>query len=226
MWFVLSRKLPFDVGTTKRPPTPPLKVVAGEFLHDRLFFICILCMLIGAIQEGAVFWLPLIFTDVLQLGENSLLLLFLVPLAKLSGVFLARRVLSVLKDNVRTAMLVNLAFAFGITAILLLTARHASLITVVLIALLIAVINASNWYMISYLPLYFSERNIVATLVGAFDFSTYIGAAVMSGTLGVLLLRFGWVALPALWMALVIGSILLAVGGAGSCLALRGQRRP
>ena len=226
LWFVLSRKLPFDTETAKRPPTPPLKVVAGEFLHDRLFFICFLCMLIGAIQEGAVFWLPLIFTDVLQLGENSLLLLFLVPLAKLSGVFLARRVLSVLKDNVRTAMLVNLVFAFGITAILLLTAQHASLITVILIALLIAVINASNWYMISYLPLYFSERNIVATLVGAFDFSTYIGAAVMSGTLGVLLLRFGWVALPTLWMALVIGSFLLAFTGAGTCLSLRGQRRP
>ena len=226
LWYVMSRKLPFDSAAQKRPPAPPLKVLAGEVLHDRLYFICLLCMLVGAVQEGAVFWLPLIFTDVLKLGEGSLFLLLLVPLAKLSGVFLARRMLSAMNDRVRAAMLVCLSLACGITALLLLTAGHVSGATVALIALLIAVINAANWYMISYLPLYFSERNIVATLVGAFDFSTYIGAAVMSGTLGVLLLRFGWIALPALWLALAAAALLLALGGAGSCLSLRGQRRP
>lgn len=225
VWYALSRKLPFDPAAQHRPPTPPLKTVAGEFFHDRLFYICLLCMVVGAIQEGAVFWLPLIFTDVLKLGGDSLILLMLVPLAKLSGVFLARKVLSILGDNVRKAMLRMLLSACAITSILLLTSRHTSIVTVLLIALLIAVINAANWYMISYLPLYFSERNIVSTLVGAFDFSTYIGAAVMSGTLGILLLRFGWIALPLVWLALVATALLLAAGGAGGCLALRGQRR-
>lgn len=225
VWYVMSRKMPFAPTAQHRPPTPPLRVVAVEFLHDRLLFICLLCMVVGAIQEGAVFWLPMIFTSVLDLGEDSLFLLMLVPLAKLSGVFLARRTLSTLKDNVRRAMLIMLLVACGITAILLLTSGHTSIVTVLLIALLIAVINAANWYMISYLPLYFSERNIVSTLVGCFDFSTYIGAAVMSGTLGALLLRFGWIALPLLWLVLVITALLLAAGGAGACLALRGRRR-
>ena len=182
-------------------------------------------MVVGAIQEGAVFWLPLVFTDVLQLGEGSLLLLALIPFAKLAGVFLARAVLARLGEQVRKAILVTLSLSCALSVILLVTCRHTSLLTVLLIACLIAAINASNWYMISYLPLYFSSRNMVATLGGAFDFSTYMGAAVMSGPLGDALLTYGWVTLPIVWLVLTVLALLLAIGGAGACLARRGERR-
>ena len=225
IWLLLSRRLPANDRAEGAQDTLPLPAVAKEFVHDRLYFICLLCMVVGAIQEGAVFWLPKIFTDVLSLGEGALILLMLVPLAKLGGVFLARRVLTGLKDNVRTAMLYMLGLSLAITAVLLVCGNRTSVITVVLIALLIAGINASNWYMISYLPLHFAQRNIVSTLAGAFDFSTYMGAAVMSGTLGVLLMRFGWLAVPTVWLVLILGALVLAAGGAGVCLARKGKRR-
>ena len=225
LWIFLSKKVPFSPTEGGRRPTPPLRVVAGEFLHDRLYFICLLCMVVGAIQEGAVFWLPLVFTDVLKLGEGSLLLLALIPFAKLAGVFLARAILARLKENVRRSILITLSMSCTLSVILLVTCRHTSFLTVVLIACLIATINASNWYMISYLPLHFASRNIVATLGGAFDFSTYMGAAVMSGPLGDALLTYGWVTLPIVWLVLTVISLALARGGAGTCLARRGARR-
>lgn len=224
-WYVMSRRMPFTGAAADRPPTPPLPQVAREFVEDRLFFICMLCMLVGAIQEGAVFWLPMIFTSVLDLGENSLLLLVLIPFAKLAGVFLARWLLTVFHENVRVAMITMLTTACAIAGVLLLTSQHTSFLTVLLIAALIAVINASNWYMISYLPLYFAGRSIVSTLVGTFDFSTYIGASIMSGLLGTLLLRFGWIALPLLWLLLAVLGLGLAFTGAGACLSRKGARR-
>jgi len=226
VWVVLAKKIPFDKGEVAVKETPPLKNTFGEFLHDRLYFICLLCMVVGAIQEGAVFWLPTIFTSVLDLGSDSLILLMLIPLAKLAGVFLARRVLTVIKDNVRSASLYMLLASLVLSLVLLFMGERTSIVTVILIALLIAVINAANWYMISYLPLHFAERGIVATLVGAFDFSTYMGAAMMSGTLGVLLGAFGWMAVPVTWTVLVVVCLILSVCGAGACLALRGKRRP
>lgn len=225
VWLLLSRRIPYEARTEERRSAPPLPQIAREFVQDRLFFICLLCLLVGAIQEGAVFWLPMIFTSVLDLGENSLLLLVLIPLAKLAGVFLARETLSHLGDDVRRAMQVMLSLACAAAGCLVLTAEHTSLVTVLLIAALIAVVNAGNWYMISYLPLYFSGRNIVSTLVGVFDFSTYIGASLMSGVLGSLLGRVGWIALPAAWLALSVLGLLLAFTGAGGCLARRGERR-
>lgn len=225
LWLLMSRKLPFSPAGDGRTPTPPLPVVAREFVHDRLYFICLLCMVVGAIQEGGVFWLPMVFKDVLQLGDGSLLLLASIPIAKLGGVFLARAVLARTGENPRRAILVTLSVSCALAAILLLTSRRTSVVTVLLIALLIAAVNASNWYMISYLPLHFSSRNMVATLGGAFDFCTYMGAAVMSGPLGDALLSYGWGTLPAVWLILTAAALVLALGGAGTCLALRGQRR-
>lgn len=214
-WFVMSRKMPFEAEAAGRKSAPPLKQTAREFVREKLFFVCALCLTVGAIQEGAVFWLPKIFTSVLDLGSGSLLLLVLVPFAKLAGVLLARVMLGVFHDNVRRSLTAMLAVSCVITGIMLACGEHTSIVTVLLIAALIAVINASNWYMISYLPMYFAGRNIVSTLVGTFDFSTYVGASLMSGTLGALLVRFGWIALPSCWMALTVLGLVLSLVGAG-----------
>jgi len=224
-WFVISKAMPFTEKTADRAPTPPLAVAFGEFMHDRLWLVCLLCLLIGAIQEGAVFWLPMIFTTVFELGESSLLLLAFIPFAKLAGLFLARAVLAKTSDDPRRSILMTLSLSLAISLLLTATSSSTSFFTVLLIAALIAAINASNWFMISYLPLYFSSRNIVATLVGAFDFCTYIGAALVSGKLGGLLIIHGWRILPVIWLVLVTLSLLLAFGGAGSCLARKGMRR-
>lgn len=177
-------------------------------------FVCALCLTVGAIQEGAVFWLPKIFTSVLELGSGSLFLLVLIPFAKLAGVFMARAMLGIFHDNVRHSLTAMLSVSCVITGVMLACGNRTSLLTVLLIAALIAVINASNWYMISYLPMYFAKRNIVSTLVGAFDFSTYVGASMMSGALGSLLVRFGWIALPSCWMALTVLGLVLSLVGA------------
>lgn len=239
-WFALSRRFPFapwEEGSPReegsppeknrplaedRPPAPPLGQVAHTFWRERLVFICLLCALVGAIQEGAAFWMPMIFTSVLDLGDGSLILLMLIPLARLAGVFLARWILSASKDRADRAMLAAMSLACLISGALVWTSRSPGLLTAVLIACLISVIYTGNWYMINYLPLYFAPRGMVATLVGVFDFSTYIGAAMMSGSLGILMLRHGWSVLPILWLALSAAAAALTLGGAGKCLARKG----
>ena len=224
-WFAMMQALPFEQEQAKSKTAPPLPVVIGEIRHDRLYFVCLLCVLVGTIKEGAVFWLPKIFTDVLGFGEGSLIFLMLVPLAKLAGVFAARRLLTMVGESVKRGVQVMLSIGCASCAALVLTSSHTSLLTLALIALLLAVINGANWFMISYLPLHFAERNIVATLVGCFDFSTYIGASVMTGVVGVALARFSWVALPLMWLGITCVALLLACSGAGTCLGLKGKRR-
>lgn len=224
VWGLLSRRFPFEEDGG-RPPAPPVPRIAREFVRDRLFFVCLLSLVVGAVQEGAVFWMPMIFTNVLDLGEGSLLLLVLMPIARLAGVFLARGVLSRLGDDVRLSMTAMMVLSCVFSLCLVLTAGHTSFLTVLLISGLIAAVYAGHWYIISYLPLFFSGRNLVSTLVGVFDFSTYIGASLMSGALGSLLARVGWAALPAAWLALSVLGTALAFTGAGECLARRGERR-
>ena len=225
VWLIMSGKLEFSKAVAERAKTPPLPVVAKEFVNDRLYFVCVLGMLVGAIREGAVFWMPTIFASVLTLGSDSLIYLMLMPIAMLGGVFLAQWVLGVFKDNIRSAMLATVSCSVVIAAVLVLTSGNTSIITVLLIALLISTVNASNWFNISYYPLCFSERNIVSTLIGTFDFSSYIGASVMSGSVGMILGRFGWSALTYVWLCLTLLELILALTGAGKCFLLKGQRR-
>lgn len=225
VWIVLSGKLEFGKAVSQRGKTPPVPVVLKEFKRDRLYFVCLLGMIVGAIREGAVFWMPTIFTNVLNLGSDSMLYLMLMPFAMLLGVFFAQWVLGIFHDNIRSAMLATVGCSVLIALLLFLTSGRTSVLTVILIALLIASVNASNWFNISYFPLCFSERNIVSTLIGTFDFSSYMGASLMSGTLGVLLNRFGWVSLTVVWLALTLFGFLLAATGAGKCFLYRGQPR-
>jgi len=204
---------------------PPLRVVLRDFRQDRLYYLCLLSMLVGAIQEGAAFWLPMIFASVLDLGESSLLLLALIPFAKLFGVSLARSVLARTGDDVRKAALMAGTGSCLVTAVLLLTSTHTSVLTVLLIACMVAVTAAVCWFVVSYLPLCFAARNMVSTIVGVLDFSSYVGAAIMSGTLGGLLLRYGWPVLPLIWLVLSGTSLLLILGGAGACLKRKGAPR-
>lgn len=224
-WEVLNRRCPIERIPAERTAAPPLRQVLREILRDRLAFLALLCLLLGAIQEGSVFWLPRIFQQTLGLGSESLFLLVLVPFAKLGGVFAARWLLGRLREDLRRAMRIVLTAACVISGVLLATSSSPSLVTALLIALLIAAINAGNWYLISYLPLQFSARNIVATLVGIFDFSTYIGAALVSGQMGVLLERLGLPALTITWLALSGAGLLLAFTGAGGCLERKGTPR-
>lgn len=224
VWWMLSRKLPF-VEPGNRRAAPPLVLTVREFLRDRLYFLCILSMVVGAIQEGAAFWLPMIFTSVLDLGDHSLLMLAMIPLAKLFGVSLARTILVKTGDNLKKAAILAASGGCLIALILLLTSKHTSGVTVLLIAGMVAVTGIVCWFVVSYLPMFFTSRNMVSTVVGVMDFSSYVGAAIMSGTLGGLLLRYGWPALPMVWMGLNAVSLLLVLTGAGACLKRKGEPR-
>jgi len=185
----------------------------------------LLAVVVGAIQEGASFWLPMVFTDLLGLGDDSLFLLMLVPISRTLGMFLAQWCLTIFRDNLKPAAIAALLVSSALAVGLVLTCRNPSYLTIILMLLLLAVVHSVNWYLVDYLPLFFAARHIVATLVGALDFSTYLGAAIMSGGLGVLLVLFGWPALPVVWLALCVLGLILAMTGAGGCLQRKGEHR-
>ena len=216
-WAVLFRSGGRGVRHTDQSALS-FKGLMRQLISERIIYVCLLCFLIGAIQEGTVFWLPKIASTTLGLGDTSLLLLVIIPFSKLFGVLIARGLLSLWLERIRLCIC-SLTLAGGILSLmLLLTHRHISMLTILLIAALIAVINGCNWYAISYLPMLFSAKNIVAFLACIFDFSTYLGAALTSGLIGYLLEAFGWAALPALWLLLVLAGFLLALTCLGRCM--------
>lgn len=224
-WLITAKRCPMEQLLESRAKTPAIGKAIRELIEDRLYFVCLLSCSIGAIQEGAVFWLPLIFSQKLGLNtSSSFILLMIIPFSKLLGVFLARYLLEHNKENARSSMLFMLSLVAGTVLLLLLPFDAPAFVTVLLIGFLILLVNGSNWIIISYLPMYFSARNMVSTLVGILDFSVYIGAAVSSPLIGVVLTRFGWSVVPVIWSILAAAALLLTIGGAGGCLTRKGRR--
>lgn len=222
LWLVLSKRY-----ATNRVSDKPVKAVSVKdtvqiLVKEKLFFICLLCFCMGFIKEGLAVWAPTIFMQSLGLGsEQSLWYLMSVPIANLAGLFIVRKVLSRLRDDNRKTMLVMLAL-MGASAVMLLVLGVAfPAFNILFIAMITALANGAIWIVISLLPLSFSSRGLVSTIVGLFDFSIYMGASLASVILGVLLALFGWVSIPLVWVIFSLTAILLCLGKAGASLISR-----
>lgn len=144
-----------------------------------------------------------------------------IPIANLTGLIIVRKLLSFSHENTRRTIFLMLT-GMGMSAVvLLMLGSRFPVLNVVFISLLTALANGSIWIVISYLPLAFSARGMVSTIVGVFDFSIYLGAAAASILLGLLLALFGWIAIPAVWVFFAISACVLCLGGAGTCLLKR-----
>lgn len=225
LWILMARILPAgDVIRRHGPDRPALSQSLAELGRMRIQHICLLCCLIGFIKEGMAAWAPTIFSQMLNLGTgSSLVLLAVVPVANILGVFTGRAMLERTNDDCRTTILRLLGLVVFSAALMTAVRDGFPLLTVALIGLLCMLANAASWVIISFLPLSFAGRNMVSTVVGIFDFSIYAGASAASGIMGFLLARFGWPAIPFMWIVVASFAILSCLGRAGTFLQTEGN---
>ena len=84
------------------------------------------------------------------------------------------------------------------------------LLEVLLIAAISAAMNGVNSILLSFIPLSFAGENAVSTLVGLFDFSSYLGAAISSFVLGMLLTGGSWLPITFIWLGVGALAVLLS----------------
>ena len=72
---------------------------------------------------------------------------------------------------------------------------------VIYISIISAMSYGCNTIILSLIPLLHGKDNMVSTLVGIFDFSSYIGAAASSMLTGITVLLLGWNFVPVIWLA-------------------------
>ena len=221
-WLVLLKRNPNDSLPLAAKKSLTLKDSFRLLIADKLHFLCVLCFCLGFIKEGLAVWAPTIFMQSLGLQtEKSLLYLMVIPIANLVGLIIVRKLLSFSHENTKKTMFLMLA-GMGLSAVALVVAGAGfPALNVIFISLLTALANGSIWIVISYLPLAFSARGMVSTIVGVFNFSIYLGASVASVLLGLLLVLFGWIAIPAIWVIFSFFACVLCIGGAGTCLTKR-----
>ena len=184
--------------------------------RSHLWVTAAICICLGLVKESVNLWAPVILTQALHIDvESSFLFIVLIPLANFGGLLLARQLTRRFGRCIYRAV----ACFFGAAAVssLLLAGVHLladgglPLPEVLLIAAVSASMNGVNSILLSFIPLSFAGENAVSTLVGLFDFSSYLGAAVSSFVLGMLLTGGNWLPITLIWMAVGMLAVLLSV---------------
>lgn len=223
LWIIMTKIHPAKDLFNKQNQ-PVFKQSLLELTRIHIQYMCLLCCCIGFIKEGMAVWTPTIFSQMLNLSpDNSLVLLTIVPIANILGIFIGRGMLMRINDG-KATILKLLSLVVVCVFLMIATQNMLPFLTVMLIGLLCTLTNAASWIIISFLPLSFAGRNMVSTVVGIFDFSIYIGASIASTLMGLLMARFGWTAIPIMWIVVAGLGITSCMGKAGTFLQTEGNK--
>ena len=206
-WLVLSGKLNFDlaVSAQKHGIRETVSFLGGE----RLLWMVLVCMFHGLIKEGVAYWTPMLVNSMdIALTWSPYLLASILPSANLIGILLSRSLLRKSKSSTYH-ILVILAGSIALVSSAMLI-RSEGLFVIGMMALVSGLCYANNTILMSFLPMQYTEKNMVASIIGMFDFASYVGAAISTYVLGKVLSSLGFAPLPGIWLGAAVLEVLIA----------------
>ncbi len=201
-WFTFAQTEQVIRQEAAQKTGAPFKNLWYSFRKERLWIICIICVFTGLVKEGVGLWAPTIFLNILGGNANqAFLLIVLIPLGNFCGIMATKSLLKRNPTDGTAALLVMEASLFVTALLFVIGTALFPPSGVVFTALVSGMAFGCNSIMLSYIPLSYSKHNMVATLIGIFNFFAYIGAAVSAYVLGISLSGDHWFFIPYVWMA-------------------------
>lgn len=174
--------------------------------------IAVICFCMGVIKESVFYWTPLIFTRALGIEiESSLLYIVLIPVFNFGGLFLANSLAKKYAADYHKTLRMLFGATGLLSVVLLLCPDGNALATVLLFAVVSAVISGAHSILLSYIPLQFGNENVVSTLVGIFDCSAYFGAAFSTYVLAGFITDSGWKMIAWVWILAAAGAFVVSL---------------
>ena len=186
-----------------------LRGILKTISEEKLQMVVIVCICTGLIRESISLWLPVIMLKALGFDyKSSPLMLAIIPLANLGGIVFARRLFRRFTGDIMKALILLASLLAGGCALLFIFNGASGFADITMIAFISAMTFGCGSLLLANIPLSFSHKNIVSTLVGIFDFSSYIGAAIAAFVLGLVLSGDSWTFIPVIWLLVAIVAVV------------------
>ena len=135
--------------------------------------------------------------------------LALLPLASFAGTLAAKRLLKLLSHRPYTVVRMSFIIMIPVCALCLIPLGAFVLLPLCLVS---ALACCANTVLLSFIPMHYLSEDAVSSLVGLFDFCSYMGAALSTYVLGSLMEGRGVEAMALVWVAAAAtASVLLIV---------------
>ena len=209
LWLIVSFSKKSPSSVTERKPIK-LKRLWNIIVEEKLYVFVFICVCLGLIKESVSLWAPVIMVKALNFDLNSsFILLFFIPVANFGGILFARLVMKKFGNNVNRTLLLSFAVIAAGSLLLLIFGYISSTACMIMLAVISAMTFGCNSILLSFVPLSYAHKNIVSTLVGVFDFSSYVGAAISAFVLGIILTGYSWRIIPVIWLSMAMIAVII-----------------
>ena len=161
----------------------------------------------GFLKDGATSWVPTYIHGEFSISTSfSSIMTMIIPVVNLTGAYAASFVNQRLQSEAKTS-----AFFFMVSSIGLMLLTLFGNINPIFSALLLSIVTSSmmaiNIMIVNLLPVHFAKYGRVSTVSGFLNASAYIGAAICTYSVGIMLKSISWNMVFLGWFA------LSAIGG-------------
>lgn len=197
-WVIFSKKLFVDVKkteavvetakTVERAPIPRYVILPIVLIMLGIIFQ-------GMLRDGVTDWLPSFLSESFHISEENAIFAAVIPAIFSMVSFYVFDLLhrKALKNEVFCAAVIfggSMVFGFGL--FFLQGVISSPILSVLLVALIIACMHGINLMLISVVPKRFAKSGRVSTFSGLFNSCTYIGASIALPVFARIAERFGW----------------------------------
>lgn len=209
-----SRKFGSDVEENNRKKSQIEEQIkfSDLLLHTGLLAVLVPVIVHGVLKDGVTTWVPTFITENFFTSPSfSILITTVLPIINLTGAYAARYVFK--KCGEREVM-ASVVF-FGIANISLIGICFVKGSSIVLTVILFAVITASmmavNTLFVNMFALRFESVGRVATVSGLLNSMAYLGTAISTFTIGVMVEKLGWNLTIGSWVAVTAVALILCI---------------
>lgn len=187
-----------------------------SFPKEALFpiaFIIVAIILQGMLREGITTWTPSYLVEIFNYSEETSIF-FTVALAILSIVatlivgYIYRKFIN------NEVMLATFVFSLGVILLFVLyfTYDLNSILSISLIAIIMGCIHGVNLCLISFVPKRFKKYGNISTISGVINSFTYVGAALSTYGIALLIENTGWEFTILSWLIIaLIGTLMVII---------------
>lgn len=181
--------------------------------QEKLSLLLILLVCHGLVKEGIGFWIPTIIRGASDSPIVIAAALALLPVANFAGTRFAKRLLARWGAQPLRVVRLGVLVMLPLCAVCLLDLGLFVLVPMCMISCFSYCVNT---VLLSFIPMRYQKEGVVSSLVGLFDFCSYMGAALSTYVLGGLITDHGVQGMAIVW--------ILAAGAEVIILLVKGHR--
>lgn len=178
-------------------------------ISSGLLLILVPVVVHGVLKDGVTSWVPTYISEVFGTTPAlSILVTTVLPIINLGGAYAAQFMYNryFKKKEIKTA---GFFFMLAVVSLFLLWRFSAvsMILTVILLALITASMMAVNTLFVNIIPLHFEESGRVSTVSGFLNSMAYIGSAISTFTIGILVQHAGWNVTILSWLVITVAAM-------------------